>query len=126
MMNRHWKRGFQTNVKNDLYHVEDQLQAYDPDLYLMYNPETNEHLIMDKIMEIAVMRIPQNGFEVLDSRVVDYMKKIHTASGFSAAHELKDMEERRLKEEQRKQDDMIYNMGKDTQKSVRQLAYYGA
>lgn len=125
-MNRHWKRGFQTNVKNDLYHVEEQLQAYDPDLYIMYNPDTNEHLIMDRIMETAVMKIPQIGFEVLDSRIVSHMRKIHTASGFNASYEIKEQEERMEKERKRQEEDMIYNMGKDTVKSVRQLAYYGA
>jgi hypothetical protein len=125
MLSRHWKSGFQKNIKNDPFHVEEQLQTYDKDLYLLWNPETNEHLIMDDIMNTAVMRIPQKNFEVLDSRVVDYMKRIHVVSGFNASHEVKEMEERRLKEAERKHDDLVYNMGKDTHREVRSLAYSG-
>lgn len=126
MLSRHWANGFQKNIKNDPYHVEEQLQAYDKDLYLLWNPTTNEHLIMDDILNTAVMKIPQTNFEVLDSRIVSHIKRIHTATGFNASWEIQQADERREKEAQRKQDDMIYNMGKDTQKDVRQLAYYGS
>lgn len=121
-MNRHWLRGFQTNMKNDNYMVEERLQDYDPTLYLMYNPENGEHLIMDGILEIAIMKIPQIGFEVLDSRVVERIKKIHTGRGFRASFELKDSEERREREFQRKQEDISYNFAQDTRKAVQSLA----
>jgi hypothetical protein len=125
-MNRHWMNGFQTNMKNDLYMVEEQLQHYDPTLYLMYNPQTGQHLIMDGILEIAIMSIPQIGFEVLDSRVVEHIKKIHTGRGFNASYEFKEAEERRDREFQKAQEDLTYNFAKDTEKHVRKLAYYGA
>lgn len=120
-MNRHWKLGFQTNVKNDIYMVEEQLQAYDPTLYLMYNPATDDHLIMDGILEIAIMKIPQKGFETLDSRVVTHIRKIHSYRGFNVAHEFKEAEERREREFDRQQEDLIYNFAKDTEKHVRNL-----
>lgn len=121
MENRHWKRGFQTNMLNDNYLVEEQLQAYDPTLYLMYNPESGQHLIMDGILEIAIMSIPQIGFETLDSRVVEHIRKIHSYRGFNIAWELKDSEDRRQKEYDRQHDDMSYNFAKDTEKYVKQL-----
>lgn len=120
-MNRHWKLGFQTNMKNDLYMVEEQLQAYDPTLYLMYNPETGQHLIMDGILEIAIMSIPQKGFETLDSRVVEHIRKIHSYRGYNVSYEFKEAEERREREFQRVQDDLTYNFAKDTEKHVRNL-----
>lgn len=123
-MNRHWKHGFQRNMKNDLYHVEEQLQAYDPHLYVMYNPNSGEWLIMDGLMEFAVMRIPQIGFETLDSRVVSHLKKIHTANGFSASWEIKEADERREREQQRQMDDLAYNYAKDMERPVKELAYY--
>lgn len=122
MENRHWKRGFQTNMKNDNYMVEEQLQAYDPTLYVMYNPETGQHLIMDGILEIAIMSIPQIGFETLDSRVVENIKKIHSYRGFSASHELKESEERRQREFERQQEDINYNFAKDIRSTVQKLA----
>jgi hypothetical protein len=125
-MNRHWLNGYQTNFINDLYNVETQLQAYDKDLYIMFNPSKGTWLIMDNIMNTAIMQIPQHGFETLDSRVVTHIKKIHTATGFNASWEIQQADERREREEERKQEDMIYNMGKDTQKEVRHLAYYGS
>lgn len=124
-MNRHWMNGFQTNMKNDLYMVEERLQDYDPTLYLMYNPNSGEHLIMDGILEIAIMKIPQIGFEVLDSRVVDHIKKIHTGRGFKASYEFKAAEERRERELEQQQEELTYNLAKDTEKHVRKLAYYG-
>lgn len=120
-MNRHWKNGFQTNMKNDLYMVEEQLQNYDSTLYLMYNPETGEHLVMDGILEIAIMKIPQIGFETLDSRVVERIREIHSYRGFSTSYELKLSEDRRQREYDRQQEDLIYNFAKDTEKYVRQL-----
>jgi hypothetical protein len=124
-MNRHWKSGYQTNWKNDLYKVEEQLQAYDKDLYIMHNPNDGTWMIMDAIMNTAIMKIPQQGFETLDSRIVSHIKRIHTASGFSASWEIQQADERREKEAERKQDDLIYNLGKDTHREVRSLAYSG-
>ena len=122
MENRHWKRGFQTTLLNDNFMVQEQLQAYDPTLYIMFNTETGQHLIMDGILEIAIMSIPQIGFEVLDSRVVEHIKKIHSYRGFDIAWELKESEDRRQREYDRQQDDLSYNFAKDAQKYVRQLA----
>jgi hypothetical protein len=122
MENRHWKRGFQTNMKNDNYMVEEQLQAYDPTLYIMYNPETGQHLIMDGILEIAIMSIPQINFETLDSRVVENIKKIHSYRGFSASHELQESEERRQREYDRVQEDVSHNFAKDIRSTVQKLA----
>lgn len=124
-MNRHWKNGFQTTFKNDIYHIEEQLQEYDPFLYIMYNQDTDEHMIMDGLIELAVMRIPQIGFEYLDRRVVDHIKKIHTAKGFKASYELQESEERRQRELEKQQEELTYNFAKDTEKHVRKLAYYG-
>lgn len=121
MENRHWKRGFQTNLKNDLYRVEEQLQDYDPTLYIMYNPDTGQHLIMDGILEIAIMSIPQIGFETLDSRVVEHIRKIHSHRGFSASYELKESEERRQREYERIQEDISYNFAKDIRSTVQRL-----
>jgi hypothetical protein len=125
MLSRHWRDGFQMNIKNDPFYVEEQLQAYDKDLYLLWNPNTNEHLVMDSIMNTAVMRIPQINFETLDSRIVSHIKRIHTTSGFNASWEIQQADERREKEAERKQDDLIYNLGKDTHREVRSLAYSG-
>lgn len=121
MSNRHWKRGFQTTMLNDNYMVQEQLQAYDPTLYLMFNPETGQHLIMDGILEIAIMSIPQIGFETLDSRVVEHIRKIHSYRGFSASYELKESEDRRQREFERVQDDLSYNFAKDIRSTVKQL-----
>jgi hypothetical protein len=126
MENRHWKNGYQTNFINDLYNVEKQLQAYDKDIYIMFNPKEGSWMIMDDIMNTAIMKIPQQGFQTLDSRVVSHIKRIHTATGFNASWEIQQADERREREEERKHDDLIYNLGKDTQREVRHLAYYGS
>lgn len=125
-MNRHYKDGFRTSIINDLYDVEPQLQEYDEHLYIMWNPNTGEHLVMDGLLEVAIMRIPQIGFECLDSRVVNHIKRIHTANGFSAVKELDSNRARREREQAAKVDDMAYNFAKDTRRAVRNLAYYGA
>ena len=124
-MNRHQVQGYQTNFTNDIYHVEEQLQAYDPTLYIMYNQNDGTWLIMDGITELAIMRLPQKGFETLDSRVVSHIKKIHTANGFSASWELQQAEERRQKELDRQLGDIAYNYAKDMERPVKELAYYG-
>lgn len=125
-MNRHYREGFTRTFTNDLYDVERQLQAYDEHLYIMWNPQNGQHLIMDGVTETAVMRLPQIGFECLDSRIVSHIKRIHTANGFSAVHELEAMKERRERENRRKTEDISHNLAKDMYKPVKNLAYYGA
>lgn len=86
MYNRHQVKGYQRNFTNDIYRVEEQLQAYDEHLFIMYNPNDGCWLIMDDVVKLAVMKIPQIGFETLDSRVVTHMKKIHTKNEIGRAH----------------------------------------
>lgn len=124
-MNRHYSDGFQRTFTNDLYQVEEQLQAYDPHLYIMWNPQTDEHLVMDGLLELAIMKIPQIGFEQLDSRVVRRIKQIHTYNGFSAVHELEEAERRRERDQEKEAEELAYNLAKDMERPVKELAYYG-
>lgn len=125
-MNRHYREGFQTTFLNDLNDVEKQLQEYDPHLYLMWNPQTNQHLIMDGLMELAVMRIPQKNFPMLTSRIVEHIKRIHAENGYSATREINAADEARERENARQRDDLAHNLAKDMYKPVKRLAYYGA
>lgn len=122
-MNRHNREGFTRVFTNDLYDVERQLQEYDEHLYIMWNPHNGQHLIMDGLTEMAIMRLPQIGFECLDSRIVSHIKRIHTNNGFSAIHQLEAMRERRESENERQKEDLAYNMAKDMYKSVKNIAY---
>jgi hypothetical protein len=120
LMNRHWKDGYQRNFINDIYRVEEQLQAYDPYLYIMFNPETGKWLLMDEATNMAIMGIPQIGFETLDSRLVDHIKRIHTATGFSASWEVEEHEKRMEKERQRQLDDMAQDYAKEMAPAARE------
>jgi hypothetical protein len=124
MEDRYYRQGFQRTVTNDVYHVEEQLQAYDEHLYLMWNPDTNEHLVVDGLVGLSVMKIPQIGFPYLSSRLVDHMKKIHTANGFSATAHVEASDIRREQENEKRVDDMAENFARDTLKSARKIAYY--
>lgn len=124
-MNRHQVKGYQTNFTNDIYHVEDQLQAYDEHLYIMFNPNDGTWLVMDGVIEMAIMKIPQMGFETLDSRLVEHIRKIHTKNGFSASWEIQEADRLREKEMNRNIDDIAYNYAKDMERPVKELAYYG-
>lgn len=125
MYNRHQVKGYQRNFTNDIYRVEEQLQEYDKDLFIMWNPSTNEHLIMDDIMKLAVMKIPQIGFETLDSRVVTHMKKIHTKNGFNASWELKESDERREREQERIMNDLSEDYAKEMKPALQELGTTG-
>lgn len=120
-MNRHYRQGFQRTFLNDIYHVEERLQEYDPYLSLLYNPKTNGWLICDELMGVAVMSIPQKGFETLDGRVVEHMKKIHTANGFSAVKQIEASDARREREYKRKQNDLIDDMAREMLPAAREL-----
>jgi len=124
-MNRHYRNGFQRTITNDIYRVEEQLQAYDEHLYIMYNPKTNEHLIMDGMIDMAVMKIPQPGFPYLNGSIVEHMKRIHTKNGFSAVEHVIASDIAREREFDRINDDMAENFARDTIKAAKQLAYYG-
>jgi hypothetical protein len=121
-MNRHYANGFRRTFINDLNDVEPQLQAYDPHLYIMYNPDEDEHLVMDGMLELAIMRIPQIGFPELNSKVVEHVKRISAKTGFQATKLVDENEALIQKEFDRKQEDLSYNFAKDTEKHVRQLA----
>lgn len=120
---RYNKQGFSHVFTNDVYGVGEQLQAYDEHLYIMWNPETNQHIIVDGLVGLSVMKVPQPGFPELNSKLVDHMKRIHTATGFSATQHVDDAETRRVKEWNRKTDDMAENFGRDTLNSAKKIAY---
>lgn len=124
-MTHHERKGFQRTFTNDIYHIEKQLQEYDELLYIMWNPNTGEWLIMDGLMDAAVMKIPQIGFETLDSRLIEHIKKIHTYNGFSAIHEIEEYEARKQREEEKKLEDLSYHMAKDLQKPLKEAFMYG-
>lgn len=124
-MNIHEIRGFQRTFLNDIYHVEEQLQAYDKDLYIMWNPNTGEHLIMDGLLEMAIMKLPQIGFEQLDSRIVEHIRKIHTANGFSAVQTIEDTEKKREQEQDRKLNDLAEDFAKESKEAFQNAYYYG-
>lgn len=123
-MNRYNMQGFTRVHTNDLYDVERQLQEYDEHLYLMWNPHTGEHLIVDGLIELAVMKIPQIGFPELSSRVVAHIRSIHTANGFSAVDHVMAADAKREQEMERRKEEMAENFARDTLRSARQIAYY--
>ena len=49
---------------------------------------------MDGLLDMSIMKIPQIGFEELDSRTIDHIKRIHTVNGFSAVQTVEDTEKR--------------------------------
>lgn len=124
MAYRYQRDGFTTVFKNDLYDVERQLQEYDEHLYIMWNPHTGEHLIIDGLIGLSVMKIPQIGFPELNSDVVEHMKKIHTANGFSAVKHVEEADRRREAEMERRKEEMAENFARDTLKSARKIALY--
>jgi hypothetical protein len=121
MYNRHQVKGYQRNFTNDIYRVEEQLQEYDEHLFIMYNPNDHSWLVMDDVVKLAVMKIPQKGFETLDSRVVAHMKKIHTANGFNATWELNESEARREREQEKKLKDMSDDYAKEMKPALQEL-----
>ena len=124
-MNRHYRNGFTRVMINDLYDVEPQLQAYDEHLYLMWNPHTGEHLIMDGLTELAVMKIPQPGFPELSSRVVSHIRKIHTANGFSATAVIDKSDDRREREFEMKSDQLALDFARDMYNGDRKSVVMG-
>lgn len=124
-MNHHLRNGFKRWPLNDIYHVEELLQTYDEHLYLLYNEKTNEHLIMDGLIEVAVMKIPQIGFPELTSRVLDHLKRIHVANGFNAEKELRENEEKRDKENAKLQTELVEELAKETYKATMEEHDFG-
>lgn len=122
---RHYLNGFKHWPLNDIYHVEEQLQAYDEHLYLLYNDKTNEHLIMDGLLDVAIMKIPQPGFPELTSRIVDHMRKIHVLNGFNAEKELKQADEKRERDHQKKVDEVAEDFAKESLDAYRNAHEYG-
>ncbi|MOA24538.1 hypothetical protein D3C78_1452180 [compost metagenome] len=97
-MNRHYSEGYQRVFLNDINNIEQRLQEYDPDLYIMWNPKDGTWLVMDGVMEMAIMKIPQIGLPTMDARVYTRIREIH-APGFSAQQVIKEAEEKAEREE---------------------------
>ncbi|WP_144519864.1 2,3-dihydroxybenzoate--AMP ligase [Bacillus thuringiensis] len=125
MTNAYEKRGFQRTFLNDIYHVEERLQEYDPQLYFMWNPKNGEHVIMDGLLEMSIMKIPQIGFEELDSRLVDHIKRIHTVNGFSAVQTVEDTEKKRQQEQERLLHDLAADYAKESKEAFWNAHAYG-
>ncbi|MHA7967693.1 2,3-dihydroxybenzoate--AMP ligase [Paenibacillus sp. CAU 1782] len=118
-MNRHYANGFTRVMTNDLYDVEKQLQAYDEHLYLMWNPHTGEHLIMDGMTEYAIMKIPQPGWPVLHSGIVGHIRRIHTANGFSAVSQVEESDAAREADNDRKSTELAEDFAKEMYRADR-------
>lgn len=112
-MNRHYRQGFTRVMTNDLYNVEQQLQEVDEHIYLMWNPHTGEHLIMDGLTELAIMRIPQRGWPELHSGVVTHIRKIHTKNGYSAVKEVERSDRQREMEFDKKTSELATDFARD-------------
>lgn len=112
------RNGFKAWPLNDIYHVQEALQKYDKDLYILYNDQTNEHLIMDGLMDMAIMKIPQPGFPELTSRVVDHIKKIHVLNGFDADKEIKRHEEDMERRQEKDIKNLVEDLAKETYKAT--------
>lgn len=123
-MEHHLRAGFQRTFTNDVYHIEKQLQEYDEHLYIMWNPNTGEHLIMDGLVNLAIMKIPQRGFPELSSAVVEHIRKIHTIR-FSATKHVMEADERREREMNRRLEDMAYDFAKEMKEAGINAFDYG-
>ncbi|OUB91689.1 2,3-dihydroxybenzoate--AMP ligase [Bacillus thuringiensis serovar medellin] len=119
------RRGFQRTFLNDIYHVEERLQSYDPHLYLMWNPKNGEHVIMDGLLDMSIMKIPQIGFEQLDARIVDHIKRIHTVNGFSAVQTVEDTEKKRQQEQERQLQDLAEDYARESKEAFWNAHAYG-
>lgn len=124
-MNRHYRKGFQTTFINDTYMVQERLQEYDKDLYVMYNTKTDEHLIMDGLTGLAVMKIPQKGFPALTGHVVDHIKKIHAINGFNAFDEVEKARLKREQDEEKRIADLSRDIAKESKEAFDNAYNYG-
>ncbi|RCX31652.1 MULTISPECIES: 2,3-dihydroxybenzoate--AMP ligase, partial [Bacillus] len=93
--------------------------------YLMWNPKNGEHVIMDGLLDMSIMKIPQIGFEELDSRTIDHIKRIHTVNGFSAVQTVEDTEKKRQKEEERKLNDLAEDYARESKEAFWNAHAYG-
>jgi hypothetical protein len=123
-MNRHYYQGYQRVFINDINNIEQRLQEYDPDLYVMWNPKDGTWLIMDGVMEMAIMKIPQIGLTSLDSRVYDRIREIHV-QGFSAQQVIKEAEEAMEAEEERKMKDLALDFAHEAKDAFLNAYDYG-
>ena len=69
---------------------------------------------MDGYTELAVMKIPQKGFEYLDDRVYWEMRRISPERGYSASKEIEENNARREREQQRQLDDLAQDFAKES------------
>lgn len=123
-MNRHYAQGYQRLFTNDINDIEKQLQEYDPDLYIMFNLKDGTWLIVDGMIDMAIMKIPQIGFDTLDARVYRRIREIH-APGFSAQQVVKEAEEKAAREEQRFIEDLSYDFAKESKEAFINAYDYG-
>lgn len=115
-MNRHYFAGYQRVFINDVNGIEQQLQEFDPELYIMWRPKDNSWLIMDAMTETAVMKIPQIGFETLDQRVYREIRRV-AKEGYSAIAEIEANESARKREFERKTNDLAEDFAKEAREA---------
>lgn|SRR5690606_10165125 len=125
-MNRHYREGFTRVFTNDLNNVEEQLQAFDPELYIMWNPHTGEHLIMDGVTELAIMRIPQQGFPFLSSRVVSHIRSIRVGEVHSAVRMVEEHERQREIENDRRVSEIASEFAREMYRADKRSVVMGA
>lgn len=124
-MNRHYFEGYQRVFINDINNIEQQLQDYDPDLYIMWKPSDNTWLIMDGMMETAIMKIPQIGLTALDQRVYHRIREIHVTTGHSAIRDIEAAERKMQRDEDAFIADLAYDFAKESKEAFVNAYDYG-
>ena len=102
-------------------HITPALKAYDENLDVWRNERNGRYRIVDHTCH-TIMEFPWH--ELTDAKV-EHIKRIDVRNGYRAAAVMEQADLKREHEEQRRMEDMAYNLGKDTVKLVREHAYYG-
>ncbi|OKP91417.1 hypothetical protein [Paenibacillus sp. P32E] len=123
-MNRHYREGYQRVFLNDINNIEQRLQEYDADLYLMWNPKDGTWLVMDGVMEMAIMKIPQIGLPTMDARVYNRIREIH-APGFSAQQVMKEAEDAAARKEQQFIEELAHDFSRESKRAFINAYDYG-
>lgn len=102
-------------------HISQALRDYDETLTVWRKDRTGQYRIVDGTYNTVM----QFEWHELNHNKVEHMKKIDARNGFNAANEIRKNEAAIQYEQERKMKDMTENLGRDTHKLVRNIAYGG-
>jgi hypothetical protein len=97
--------------------IIDAIKRHDDTLQLLYNARKGKYRIVNDNYEY-ILDVP---YDTLDGRLIDHIQRIDARTGYRAIDRIQEIESRIEQENERKVEDMAFNLAKDLKRPLQSI-----